>query len=190
MNLGVQSQLPTSQGALTRVRRAPAVSSTKMDALSWSWRYEAGQRGVTSPSVMAFTASALSSPQAITMILDALSIVLMPMVIAADGVAEMSPLKLCACLLRDLYGSGTVRVRLFSLAPASLKPSWPCSPTPITRRSSPRASLSNSAQYAEIFSAGTVPSGMCTFSLRMSTLSIRASWIRLLRLWCWSARKG
>ena len=99
-----------------------------------------------SPSTTFFTTAALSSPQAIRMILRALIIVPIPIVMAVLGVTEMSPLKLRACLFLDWYESGTVRVRLFSDEPASLKPIWPPSPTPITSRSRPLAILSNSAQ--------------------------------------------
>ena len=83
-----------------------------------------------------------------------------------------------------------MRVRVFSLLPASLKPTWPSSPMPITSRSRFRAFLSNSAQYWETNSWGTVPSGMWMFSLRMSTLSSSISWRRWLRLWMASWEDG
>ena len=89
-NLGVQSQGPTSQGATTRVRRLAAVSSTKKWMWSWRCSREAGQAEVISPSAMALTARALSSPQAIRTMRPAVSMVPMPIVMALCGVAVMS----------------------------------------------------------------------------------------------------
>ncbi len=102
MNLGVQSQGPTSQGATTRVSREAAVSSTKKWMWSWRCRSEAGQEASMGPSAMAFTASALSSPQAIRTMRPAVSIVPMPIVMALCGVEAMSWLKFLAWRLRDL----------------------------------------------------------------------------------------
>ena len=102
MNLGVQSQGPTSQGATLRVRRLPAVSSTYSEMWSWACSRDAGQSVVMGPSAIALTTLALSSPHAMRMIFLEESIVPIPRVMALSGVADMSWLKFFACLLREL----------------------------------------------------------------------------------------
>ena len=102
MSFGVQSQGPTSQGATTRVSWLPPVASVKKRMWSWRCSSEAGQAVVISPSTMALTASALSSPQAIRMMCPAESIVPMPIVMALCGVTDRSLPKLRAWRLREL----------------------------------------------------------------------------------------
>ena len=137
--------------------------------LSWNWSQDAGHAGFIGPSTISCTALALSSPHAIRITRLALSMVDIPIVMAALGVAIMSPLKFFAWAFLDLYESWTTLVRLLSREPASLNPTCPCSPTPITRRSSPEAALSKAAQYSVILSSCPLPSGIWMFSFFTST---------------------
>ena len=94
ISFGVHSQGPTIHGATLLVRSEADISSVKKVMLSCIWRKEAGHEGSMSPSTIRFTTAALSSPQAIRIILLALIIVPTPIVMADLGVTETSPLKL------------------------------------------------------------------------------------------------
>ena len=139
------SQEPTTQGASIRVSFSPANSSITTSMSLCCCNRLAGIISVSTPSTTFCTTSALFSPHAMSTIFLALRIVPTPMVIAIVG-TSFSCEKDLDCTLREWKLNCTRRVRDFSYEPGSLKPSWPCSPIPMTMKSTFPAILSYALQ--------------------------------------------